>query len=50
MRQSIPSSVAGGVKMSGPLAGVRVLELASHIFVPIGGGILTTPGTVAGVT
>jgi crotonobetainyl-CoA:carnitine CoA-transferase CaiB-like acyl-CoA transferase len=30
--------------MSGPLAGVRVLELASHIFVPIGGGILTEWG------
>ncbi len=25
---------------SGPLSGVRVLELASHVFVPIGGGVL----------
>lgn len=30
--------------MSKPLAGVRVLEVASHVFVPIGGGILTEWG------
>jgi crotonobetainyl-CoA:carnitine CoA-transferase CaiB-like acyl-CoA transferase len=27
-----------------PLAGVRILEVASHVFVPIGGGILTEWG------
>lgn len=30
--------------MAQPLKGVRVLELASHVFVPIGGGILTEWG------
>lgn len=30
--------------MAGPLAGVRVLELASHVFVPIGGAVLTEWG------
>lgn len=30
--------------MSKPLAGVRILEVASHVFVPIGGGILTEWG------
>lgn len=30
--------------MSKPLAGVRVLEVASHVFVPIGGGVLTEWG------
>jgi crotonobetainyl-CoA:carnitine CoA-transferase CaiB-like acyl-CoA transferase len=28
----------------GPLSGVRVLEVASHVFVPIGGGVLTEWG------
>jgi crotonobetainyl-CoA:carnitine CoA-transferase CaiB-like acyl-CoA transferase len=26
--------------MSQPLAGVRILEVASHVFVPIAGGVL----------
>ena len=30
--------------MAGPLAGVRILELASHVFVPIGGAVLTEWG------
>jgi crotonobetainyl-CoA:carnitine CoA-transferase CaiB-like acyl-CoA transferase len=30
--------------MSGPLSGVRILELASHVFVPIGGAVLTEWG------
>jgi crotonobetainyl-CoA:carnitine CoA-transferase CaiB-like acyl-CoA transferase len=30
--------------MPKPLAGVRVLEVASHVFVPIGGGVLTEWG------
>jgi len=30
--------------MSKPLSGVRILEVASHVFVPIGGGILTEWG------
>ncbi|MCB2077840.1 MAG: CoA transferase [Novosphingobium sp.] len=30
--------------MSKPLSGVRVLEVASHVFVPIGGGVLTEWG------
>ena len=30
--------------MAQPLAGVRVLEVASHVFVPIGGGVLTEWG------
>jgi crotonobetainyl-CoA:carnitine CoA-transferase CaiB-like acyl-CoA transferase len=30
--------------MSGPLDGVRVLEVASHVFVPIAGGVLTEWG------
>ncbi len=30
--------------MTQPLAGVRVLEVASHVFVPIGGGVLTEWG------
>jgi len=30
--------------MSKPLAGVRILEVASHVFVPIGGGVLTEWG------
>jgi crotonobetainyl-CoA:carnitine CoA-transferase CaiB-like acyl-CoA transferase len=30
--------------MTGPLAGVRILELASHVFVPIGGAVLTEWG------
>ena len=30
--------------MSLPLSGVRVLEVASHVFVPIGGGVLTEWG------
>lgn len=30
--------------MSLPLAGVKVLEVASHVFVPIGGGVLTEWG------
>lgn len=30
--------------MAQPLTGVRILELASHVFVPIGGGILTEWG------
>jgi crotonobetainyl-CoA:carnitine CoA-transferase CaiB-like acyl-CoA transferase len=30
--------------MSKPLAGVRILEVASHIFVPIAGGVLTEWG------
>jgi crotonobetainyl-CoA:carnitine CoA-transferase CaiB-like acyl-CoA transferase len=30
--------------MTGPLAGVRILELASHVFVPIAGGVLTEWG------
>ena len=30
--------------MSKPLAGVRILELASHVFVPIAGGVLTEWG------
>jgi len=29
---------------NGPLNGIRVLEVASHVFVPIGGGILTEWG------
>jgi crotonobetainyl-CoA:carnitine CoA-transferase CaiB-like acyl-CoA transferase len=30
--------------MSKPLSGVRVLEVASHVFVPIGGAVLTEQG------
>jgi len=30
--------------MTKPLSGIRVLELASHVFVPIGGGVLTEWG------
>lgn len=30
--------------MGKPLAGVRILEVASHVFVPIGGGVLTEWG------
>ncbi|MDY0067537.1 MAG: CoA transferase [Steroidobacteraceae bacterium] len=30
--------------MAPPLSGVRVLELASHVFVPIAGGVLTEWG------
>ena len=30
--------------MSKPLAGIRILEVASHVFVPIGGGVLTEWG------
>ncbi|VWX51452.1 CaiB/BaiF CoA-transferase family protein [Novosphingobium sp. 9U] len=30
--------------MSAPLSGVRVLEIASHVFVPIAGGVLTEWG------
>jgi crotonobetainyl-CoA:carnitine CoA-transferase CaiB-like acyl-CoA transferase len=30
--------------MAKPLSGVRILELASHVFVPIAGGILTEQG------
>lgn len=30
--------------MSKPLSGIRVLEVASHVFVPIGGGVLTEWG------
>lgn len=30
--------------MAQPLAGVRILEVASHVFVPIGGGVLTEWG------
>lgn len=30
--------------MTKPLAGVRILEVASHVFVPIGGGVLTEWG------
>lgn len=30
--------------MTKPLSGVRVLELASHVFVPIGGAVLTEQG------
>lgn len=30
--------------MTGPLSGVRILEVASHVFVPIAGGILTEWG------
>jgi len=30
--------------MTGPLSGVRILEVASHVFVPIGGGVLTEWG------
>jgi crotonobetainyl-CoA:carnitine CoA-transferase CaiB-like acyl-CoA transferase len=32
------------VAMTHPLAGVRILEVASHVFVPIGGGVLTEWG------
>jgi crotonobetainyl-CoA:carnitine CoA-transferase CaiB-like acyl-CoA transferase len=30
--------------MTGPLSGVRILEVASHVFVPIAGGVLTEWG------
>lgn len=30
--------------MAGPLSGTRILEVASHVFVPIGGGVLTEWG------
>src|SRR5437660_3407144 len=30
--------------MPGPLAGVRVLEVASHVFVPMSGGVLSDWG------
>src|SRR5438128_10904647 len=30
--------------MAGPLAGVRVLEVASHVFVPMSGGVLSEWG------
>src|SRR5262245_32580260 len=30
--------------MAKPLSGVRILELASHVFVPIAGGVLTESG------
>ena len=30
--------------MSKPLSGVRILEVASHVFVPIAGGVLTEWG------
>ena len=30
--------------MSKPLSGIRILEVASHVFVPIGGGVLTEWG------
>ena len=30
--------------MSGPLSGVRVIEVATHVFVPIAGAVLTEWG------
>ena len=30
--------------MDGPLSGIRILEVASHVFVPIGGGVLAEWG------
>jgi crotonobetainyl-CoA:carnitine CoA-transferase CaiB-like acyl-CoA transferase len=38
------SGAIGGNGSVGPLSGVRVIEVASHVFVPIAGGVLSEWG------